>query len=114
MLTLLEKSLSAFPKEKVALATLQNIARIFRSMDTLRTIGSKGMDSYEKVARSETVVSGDDHRLASQGHIGTTKYVQLLQSIEPVLELLSDVTAGLWRQGHTSYLVGNPIIISLS
>lgn len=81
-------------------------------MDTLRTIGSKGMDSYEKVARNKSVVSEEDHCLASQGHLGTTKYVQLLQSIEPVLELLSDVTAGLWRQGHTSYLVGNHRILS--
>ncbi|GJJ77447.1 separase [Entomortierella parvispora] len=104
VLTSLEQSLSAFPKEQIALATLQNIARIFRSMDTLRTIGSKGMDSYEKIACSKAVASRDDLCPTSQSQIGATKYVQLLQSIEPVLELLSDVTAGLWRQGHTSYL----------
>lgn len=53
------------------------------------------------------VAEHEPSMVASHGQSGATKHVQVLQSIEPVLELLSDITAGVWRQGQASYLVCN-------
>ncbi|KAI1317841.1 hypothetical protein EDD11_007643 [Mortierella claussenii] len=75
-------------------ATLQNIARIFRSMDTIRSIGSKIMDICENGSSMATPIA-------------TSADVQLqwLGCIQTVTQVLSDLTAGLWNQIHASYLI---------
>ncbi|KAG0048294.1 hypothetical protein BGZ83_006712, partial [Gryganskiella cystojenkinii] len=104
VLTSLENSLADFPEDGLTLATLQNIARIFRSMDTLRTIGSKTIDTFEKRTPSKLKAAVPERAMSVDNSGDITKQVQLLQSIEPVLELLSDITVGMWRKGQSSYM----------
>ncbi|KAF9980812.1 hypothetical protein BGZ75_007953 [Mortierella antarctica] len=91
----LGQSLSSFPSEGLAPTILMNIARIFRSMDTLRSIGSKIMDRQEKElsARSAKEAPPMDKQSHSLPYIGQ------------VIRVLADVTEGLWSQGKSDYML---------
>ena len=78
-------------------------------MDTLRTIGSKSIDAFEKKIPSKARIAVPELTTPANHSGDTTMQVQLLQSIQPVLELLSDITVGVWRKGKASYLVSRYI-----
>ncbi|KAG0247734.1 hypothetical protein BG011_000997, partial [Mortierella polycephala] len=97
VLTSLEQSLSVFPGESLTGPTLNNIARIFKSMDTLRNLGSRILDKHEnekKKGISEPSIAGPS----------VDRQMRLLGPIHDVIAILSDVAAGLWRRAKTEYL----------
>ncbi|KAF9105230.1 hypothetical protein BGX29_000419 [Mortierella sp. GBA35] len=100
----LQSALSAFPTKNLTAATLQNIARIFRSMDKLRSVGAKILDKIEQVES----VGGTRHALVSSSGAAvasgpTIKDLPLLGSIQTVLQSLSDLTETLWSLAGTCY-----------
>ncbi|KAF9110810.1 hypothetical protein BGX27_005860, partial [Mortierella sp. AM989] len=82
----LEQDLSSFSTNGIPTSILQNIARIFRSMDTIRSIGSKIMDRCEKAP------------------ISTDAALQSLVFVSVLTQILSDVTLGLWHYARMDYL----------
>lgn len=95
VLLALEQSLSSFSTEGLAPTILMNMARIFRSMDTLRSIGSKIMDRQEK--DRSTRLENETPPMDKQSHS--------LRFIGQVIRVLADVTVGLWSQGKADYIV---------
>ncbi|KAF9960639.1 hypothetical protein BGZ70_008527 [Mortierella alpina] len=91
----LGQSLSSFPREGLTSTILMNMARIFRSMDTLRSIGSKIMDRQEK----EQVLKTEKEALPMD------KQSRSLQYIGQVIRVLADVTEGLWSHGKSDYML---------
>ncbi|KAG0315506.1 hypothetical protein BGZ99_007425 [Dissophora globulifera] len=93
----LDETLSFTFADNLSAATLQNVARIFRSIDTLRSIGSKMLDKRER-GWSSSSVSG----------VSTAGSVQKLErgfvDIKLIIQMLVDVTARLWHRTQAAYL----------
>ncbi|KAK3839360.1 MAG: peptidase family C50-domain-containing protein [Linnemannia elongata] len=100
----LQCALSAFPTKRLTTATLQNIARIFRSMDTLRKIGAKTLERKEKVESSGGLKRTHDSPLGTTIAAELThRQMHLLGSIQTILPFLSDLTEVLWNAAHSCY-----------
>ncbi|KAF9155404.1 hypothetical protein BG015_009961 [Linnemannia schmuckeri] len=100
----LQSALSAFPAKTLTTATLQNIARIFRSMDTLRKIGVKTLDRKEKDESSGGLKRTQGSPSGTTIATGlTNKQLQLLGCIQTILPFLSDLTEVLWNAAHSCY-----------
>ncbi|KAF9145584.1 hypothetical protein BGX30_008143, partial [Mortierella sp. GBA39] len=100
----LQCALSAFPTKPLTAATLQNIARIFRSMDTLRKIGAKTLDRKEKVESNGGLKCTHGSPSGTTIATGlTNKQLQLLGCIQTILPFLSDLTEVLWNAAHPYY-----------
>ncbi|KAG0020475.1 hypothetical protein BGZ80_004133 [Entomortierella chlamydospora] len=95
-LLVLEQDLSSFPPKGLPTSILQNVARIFRSMDNIRSVGSKIMDKYEKEQKRISTDSTSDVDVA----------LRSLVSAGMVTRILSDVTVGLWHYARLDYQVG--------
>ncbi|KAF8940108.1 hypothetical protein BGZ58_007693 [Dissophora ornata] len=93
----LEEGLSSFPMEGLTTATLQNAARIFRSVDTIRSIGSKILDKCEKGQNTDSARPSTVPRV-------TDMLERWLSSTKAITQILSNVTAGLWHQIQTDYI----------
>lgn len=66
-------------------------------MDTIRSIGSKVVDKVEKI-RSKGI--------PNEAATGSTAVLLVcLVSIQSIIRILSDITAGLWQQARVNYLV---------
>ncbi|KAF9565327.1 hypothetical protein EC968_004164 [Mortierella alpina] len=72
-----------------------DMARIFRSMDTLRSIGSKIMDRQEK--KQSSSIDNQALPLDQQSHS--------LRCVGQVIRMLADITEGLWSQGKSEYML---------
>jgi hypothetical protein len=102
----LQSALSAFPTMSLSVATVQNIARIFRSMDTLRKIGAKILDKRVKGESSGVLPQTRGSPPGTTVHAGLTdKQFPLLECIQTILPLLSDLTEFLWNAAHYCYQV---------
>ncbi|KAG0297543.1 hypothetical protein BGZ96_005851 [Linnemannia gamsii] len=100
----LQSALSAFPTKSLPLATVQNIARIFRSMDTLRKIGAKILDKKVKGEPSVVPQHTRDSPPDTTVHAGlTNKQLLLLDCIQTILPLQSDLTEVLWTAARYCY-----------
>ncbi|KAF9919277.1 hypothetical protein BX616_009980 [Lobosporangium transversale] len=97
MLLSLERDLPSAPTENMSAPVLQNMARIFRFMDTIRSIGSKFMDASEKVAFSQ-----NSH--APLKGISMDRLQWWLSFVQDITKILSDLTAALWHRLHVDYL----------
>ncbi|KAF9907200.1 hypothetical protein EC991_011190 [Linnemannia zychae] len=97
-------SLSALPTKALTVATLQNIARIFRSMDTLRKIGAKVLDRREQDESKWKLkhVHGSSSD-ATTTLIKSNQQLLVLGSIQTIIPLLSDMTEILWTSAHSCY-----------
>ncbi|KAF9436395.1 hypothetical protein BGZ76_004090 [Entomortierella beljakovae] len=84
----LERDLTYFSKGGISITILQNIARIFRSMDNIRSIGSKFVDKYENDKDATNV---------------DKEVLTPLLSASVVTRLLSDVTVRLWDYSQEEY-----------
>ncbi|KAG0300101.1 hypothetical protein BGZ98_009492 [Dissophora globulifera] len=93
----LDETLSFTFTDNLSAATLQNVARIFRSIDTLRSIGSKMLDKRER-----------DWSSSSVSGLSTAGSVQKLErgfvDIKLIIQMLVDVTARLWHRTQAAYL----------
>ncbi|KAF9397283.1 hypothetical protein BGX21_009035 [Mortierella sp. AD011] len=95
-LLVLVQDLSSFPPKGLPTSILQNVARIFRSMDNIRSVGSKIMDKYEKEQKRISTDSTSDVDVA----------LRSLVSAGMITRILSDVTVGLWYYVRFDYQVG--------
>ncbi|KAF9360845.1 hypothetical protein BGX26_007430 [Mortierella sp. AD094] len=83
-LLVLEQDLSSFPSKNLPTSILQNIARIFRSMDNIRSVGSKIMDKYEKEQKKILTDSTSDEDVALRSLISAGMADRRKEAIRPL------------------------------
>ncbi|KAG0336531.1 hypothetical protein BG000_006468 [Podila horticola] len=100
----LQASLSLLPRVGHCKDTLQNIARIFRSMDTLRSFGSKLLDKCEKDHADILMTASASRKARSTVNPElATRRLTLLLVTKEMTQTLSELTARLWQHGKTDY-----------
>ncbi|KAF8981558.1 hypothetical protein BGZ46_002595 [Entomortierella lignicola] len=97
LLSALERDIKSFPTKDMPTPIIQNIARIFRSLDSIRSIGSKIMDKYEKEQNAMNSNAAEDR-------VSMDLILHSLISAGVVTKALSDLVVGLWRYARPSYL----------
>ncbi|KAF9583159.1 hypothetical protein BGW38_010127 [Lunasporangiospora selenospora] len=97
MLKSFEQGIDSYPSQGFSTPNLQNIARVFRSMENFRGIGSKLLESLEKgtggIVSDKPPPSGD-----SLAH--------LLYPIGNMVQTLSNTTIKLWYHAKDDYRAG--------
>ncbi|KAG0348619.1 hypothetical protein BG004_004650 [Podila humilis] len=103
-ITRLQQVLATSPQYKFTKETLQHMARVFRSMDTLRSLGSKIMDMHEKYQTDAQRNTTAATRIPVPDHQEMLfQQSQLLAATVEIIQLLSDLTEALWTQGKVEY-----------
>ncbi|KAG0230739.1 hypothetical protein BGW41_002411 [Actinomortierella wolfii] len=107
-LSVLERCISTDQKLP-DLKTLQNMARIFQSMDCIWSLASKSFDKSNMQRRQVASATADEMHVDMEvENTSLDANMFFVHSVKPVLELMSRLTSPLWQCCRTVYLSTQP------
>ncbi|KAG0231028.1 hypothetical protein BGW42_000546 [Actinomortierella wolfii] len=107
-LSVLERCISTDQK-LLDLKALQNIARIFQSMDCIWSLASKSFDKSNLQRRQIASTTADEMHVDTEvENKSLDANMFFVHSVKPVLELMSRLTSPLWQCCRTVYLSTQP------